>query len=225
MNKLIALTTLTSMLTFAGCGCSGFTGGGDRVYTRGSDMLVVCENGGFSAQLATGASYEGLQSSNADDSAVNGALGTSGARLFSLDSTTLAMTGLGNGTWTLESLDQTGLDHADVLCTDVATRAWWNTPAGMLPVQAKFSKPGSESGTIDTITLGSDGTLQLSVDGQVQTGTYDANVGAIDATNYGIDGVFNTDGTLVTTNFQGDGKSDTWQLVVSTAKVAAAGAH
>ncbi len=224
MNKLIALTTLTSMLTFAGCGCGGYNGGGDRVYTRNGDMLVVCENGAFSAQLAAGNSYEGWQSTD-EDATVNGALGTSGARLFSLDATTLAMTGMGDGTWVQDSLDQTGLDHADVLCTDAASRAWWNTPVGMLPAQAMFTKPGSESGTIDTITLAVDGSLQLSVDGQVQTGTYDANVGAIDATDYGIDGVFSTDGTLVTTNFQGDGKTETWQLVVSTAKVATVAAH
>ncbi len=222
MNKLIALTSLTGLATLAGCLCGGYSGGGDRVFTRNGDMLIVCENNGFSAQLAAGNSFEGLQSADLENSStINGALGSTGARLFALETSSDTMTGMGDGTWTEQTLDQTALDHANVLCNDLETRAWWNTPAGTLPSTAVFTRPDANGTATDTITLKTDGTMQSSIAGVVQTGSYDAIAGSIVSTGVlQLSGVYDTDGTLVTTSVAGDTQTETWQLVTATAKVA-----
>ena len=42
------------LASVGGCICGGFEGGGNRVYERnGAEMLILCENGGFVATLAS----------------------------------------------------------------------------------------------------------------------------------------------------------------------------
>src|SRR5262245_54395341 len=102
MHKLLALTLLPGLL-LNGCifGCGGYTGGGDKMLRRGNDALLLCENGGYVAMLATG-NLEGRYVEHAPDGA--GTIGDTGARAFSLlyasDGTTAVADGLLGGVWT-----------------------------------------------------------------------------------------------------------------------------
>src|SRR5215470_9248285 len=109
MHKLLALTLLPALL-LDGCisGCGGYTGGSDRMLRRGNDALLLCENGGYVAMLATG-NLEGRYVEHAPDD--EGMIGDTGAQAFSLlfsaDATTAVANGLLDGTWTRDdTLDQ-----------------------------------------------------------------------------------------------------------------------
>jgi hypothetical protein len=131
-NALLASAVM--VLPFlAGCPgfCGGFTGGGDRVYAHGSDSLIVCENGGFVANLSTG-SLEGrlveTTPASADDTEFEAHRGDTGElafRFIEKPDTTATTPELGNEVWTENMLDATALDHADVQCQDLETRPWW----------------------------------------------------------------------------------------------------
>lgn len=133
MRTLLAAVLLASaaLLPNAGClGCSAYKGGGDTVYQRGGDALILCENGGFVATLST-ATIEGFYHEQAavDDGPVGyGIEGDNGAHAFDLyqnaDGTATAPQ-LGEGSWQALTLNQTELDHANVQCEDLANRAWW----------------------------------------------------------------------------------------------------
>jgi hypothetical protein len=137
MHKLLALTLLPALL-LPGClfGCGGYSGSGDRMLRRGNDALLLCENRGYVAMLATGSTLEGRYTETAQGTTTTGTGvdGATGVRTFTLtfaDDGTATADGMGDGTWledtTFES-DQVALDHADVQCNDLTTRAWWNTP-------------------------------------------------------------------------------------------------
>jgi hypothetical protein len=109
--------------TLAGCSCGAFAGGGDTVYSRSSDSLILCENGGFVANLSTGV-VEGRY----DAATMTGVRGDTGAVAFVLSDNpdgTVSTPQLGDGAWQKMALNQTELDHADVQCSDLMTRAWW----------------------------------------------------------------------------------------------------
>jgi hypothetical protein len=114
------------MALASGCLCGAYNGAGDKVYARGSESLILCENGGFVANLTTG-SVEGTYQEIASNEYIadrgdNGAL----AFNFAYDGAgNLDAEQLGNTAWTPKSMDQTSLDHADVQCTDLETRSWW----------------------------------------------------------------------------------------------------
>ena len=123
MNKLLAAI----LVTFTGCSCGAFSGKDDRVYARGNDALILCENGGFVADVATG-TIEGRYTVNADTS-ITATRGDDPATTYMLTfqaDNTLATTNLGDGAWNELTLNKTELDHADVRCTDLANRTWWS---------------------------------------------------------------------------------------------------
>jgi len=127
MRNLIASVLLATLVT--GCSCGAFSGGGDTVYSRNSDSLILCENGGFVANVPTGA-IEGRYTEDTNGTGVITAVrGDTGAVAFTLSDNpdgTVATFGLGDGAWNHMTLSKTDLDHADVQCSDLLTRAWWS---------------------------------------------------------------------------------------------------
>ena len=123
---LAALALASALVAHTGCGCGAYEGGGNRAYERGSELLLLCENGGFVATLDT-TMLEGRYSDN-HAGHVTGFNGEDGAIAFELtdnqDGTAIAPT-LGEGAWTSVALDMTAADHSNVLCNDLAMRAWW----------------------------------------------------------------------------------------------------
>ncbi|MFT3697409.1 MAG: hypothetical protein QM831_29975 [Kofleriaceae bacterium] len=108
-------------------GCGGYTGGGDQVLARNTDSITLCENGGYIATV-NGAVLEGKQIADGTGTVVatDGATGSTAFVLtYSTDATTATGTDALDGTWTVEDLNQTALDHADVQCQDLVSRSWW----------------------------------------------------------------------------------------------------
>lgn len=133
MRTLLAATLLASItFTLAGCpglGCGAYSGGGDKVYARGSDQLILCENGGYAADLAT-STLEGFYTENAAGSTIayTGTDGPTDQHAFDLSNNadgTVSIPQLGADAWAVVSLDKTGLDHANARCQDLETRTWW----------------------------------------------------------------------------------------------------
>jgi hypothetical protein len=125
MKRLALILVSLSATLMPGCipfGCGGYSGGGDTVYARGNDQLVLCENGGFVA-TSNGATIEGKLETDL------GIEGDDNSTVFTLDGTsgdsTVDTAGLGSGEWDYVNENQVGLDHANTLCTDLTTRAWW----------------------------------------------------------------------------------------------------
>jgi hypothetical protein len=130
MRTILTLTFITSLLYFTGCGCAAYSGGGDKVYARNADSLVLCDNGGFVANVPTG-SIEGKYIANAPGTAaagfgVRGDDGQLAFDFYAKPDGSATTPQLGETPWKLANLDQWGLDHADVQCQDLVTRAWWN---------------------------------------------------------------------------------------------------
>ncbi len=113
------------------CSASSFSGGSDQVYVHDTEMLIDCEQGGYVAMLSDG-NREGMLS---QDAGTDGATGEVASGVtWSSD----GMEFLGR-TWTEQHLNKTELNHANVLCTDLATRPWWAaTQASALPVPTGF---------------------------------------------------------------------------------------
>jgi hypothetical protein len=132
MRTLLAAALLATItFTLSGCpgGCGAYQGAGDQVYARGSDQLILCDNGGFTADVASG-TIEGYYTENAPGStvAVVGTTGSTDEHAFDLTSNadgTATIPQFGADAWQVVSLDKTGLDHADARCQDLATRTWW----------------------------------------------------------------------------------------------------
>jgi hypothetical protein len=79
---LVPLVATPACIPF---GCGGYSGGGDTVYARGNDQLILCENGGFVA-TSNGQTIEGKLET--DTSAVTiGIEGDDNATVFELDGT------------------------------------------------------------------------------------------------------------------------------------------
>lgn len=137
MNKLAALALVLAASTqLAGCiplGCGGYSGGDDRVYARGADSLILCDNGGFVATNGS-ATIEGRLEDDAQAAVTTGVEGDDDATIFTysdgdLSTDALTTTGFGSAAWTEQTENQVSLDHANVRCTDLTTRTWWNTGA------------------------------------------------------------------------------------------------
>jgi hypothetical protein len=220
---LVSLAALSSSL-LAGClGCAGFSGGGDKVYQRGNDALIVCENGGYSATV-NGASLEGRVESG---SLVDGA---TGAKASDLTQTTI-VTAFG-GEWTAVSLDTVALDHANVMCTDLESRAWWNTSEAELPKDTLFGKAPDAFASVDAcitaqaagtyptnlpcqdqMVLCTDGTMQLVEGDTVIQGTYLLSGGGLEVLPNGLsaaNGFYTTDGKFGTTSIHDPSKNVEW---------------
>jgi hypothetical protein len=126
----LAAALLATLLPTTGCligGCGAYDGATDRVYARtaSNEMLIMCGNGGFVANLQT-TTLEGRMETNADGTEI-GVKGDDSSLAFdwvvTADGATTPQ--LGETAWTQQSLDKTALDHADVLCKDLQTRTWW----------------------------------------------------------------------------------------------------
>ena len=127
---LAALLLVVATLT-AGCplapSCGGFEGGGNRVYQRtDSEMLILCENGGFVATL-TDRMVEGTYLDNGDGTgiATNGEDGQLAFDAQFNPDSTLTTPQLGDTPWTWMDLSPTALDHSNSLCQDLQYRSWW----------------------------------------------------------------------------------------------------
>nr|HEX4318772.1 hypothetical protein [Kofleriaceae bacterium] len=134
---MIALTVLaaTALTTLAGCpgafGCGGYTGGADSVYQRGSnDVVILCGNQTFVERLDGQAEVDGFAISDATDSdIVHGTIDNTAAVAFTLTqdfaTSTATAPELGSGAFQLVTLDQVSLDHANDMCTRLATQTWF----------------------------------------------------------------------------------------------------
>ena len=123
--KTSLLASFVMVLT-SGCLCGAYNGAGDKVYARGAESMILCENGGVVVNL-TASTIEGrfMQDAGGQWFATRGddgqlAFDFSYAADGSLDAPQLGATA-----WTPKQMDQTALDHADVQCTDLQTRPWW----------------------------------------------------------------------------------------------------
>jgi hypothetical protein len=136
-NVLLAtLAALSALVANSGCvpfGCGGFEGGGNRAFERSSEMILLCENGGFVATLET-TMVEGRYTDSVGF--VTATKGEDNTLAFELadnyDGTSHAAQ-LGDGLWTTVPLDTVAADHANVLCNDLALRGWWTSPASREP--------------------------------------------------------------------------------------------
>lgn len=126
-NVLLASLLLATASLASGCiGCGGYSGAGDRVYQRATESLILCENGGFVANTTSG-SIEGryMQDESGQWFATRGDDGQLAFDISYGADGSLSAPQLGETAWTSAALDATALDHADVQCQDLETRAWW----------------------------------------------------------------------------------------------------
>jgi hypothetical protein len=131
MRTILASLLLAAIATTAGgcIGCSAYSGSLDKVYARGSDQMILCENGAYAIDVA-GKTLEGFYTENAPGSTyayvgTDGASGTHAWDLAVASDGTATSSELGTGSWQELSLDKTALDHADTRCQDLATRSWY----------------------------------------------------------------------------------------------------
>ena len=131
MKNVALLASMVSALFLSGClGCSAYNGANDTVYARGGDSLVVCGNGGFVANLSTGTIEGRIEAGTGDaENAVRGDTGQVAFQLIENTDGTATTPELGTIPWQDTHADKTALDHADVQCTDLETRAWWTASA------------------------------------------------------------------------------------------------
>lgn len=109
--------------SLGGCFCGGYDGGGNRVYQRNdAEMLIFCENSGFVATLTTNMLEGRIDSMGAP---INGESGEVAFDIVPNTDGTITTPQLGDTPWTEMNLDAVALDHANVLCEDLTTRAWW----------------------------------------------------------------------------------------------------
>lgn len=135
---LAALAALSAVVANSGCvpfGCGDFDGAGNRAYERNSEMLLLCENGGFVASLETSM----LEGRYIDGERITGTKGEDGKLAFELADNadgTFTAPQLGDGAWTYVPLDTVAADHANILCEDLTARAWWTNPVVASPLAA-----------------------------------------------------------------------------------------
>ena len=133
VRLLVASLFLGALVLVAGC--PGFCGGGfkganDAAFARGTDLLILCENGGFVADLATD-SIEGTYRWDQDQPPFSTGAAKRGddgmlAFTFALGSGDVLTTPeIGVAPWQATQLGQVARDHADVRCTDLEMRSWW----------------------------------------------------------------------------------------------------
>lgn len=119
MRILLASLALASSM-LAGClACGGWDGENDTMLrAQNGDAILVCGNGGFSAMLANGSFVEGWATTSYDDA---------GNVSYSyVDGETLVPVEFA-GTFEARAMDIVERDHANVLCVDLESRAWWTT--------------------------------------------------------------------------------------------------
>jgi len=123
MTKLAALLLATSL---AGCLCGGYSGGGDQVFQRNTDVLILCDNGAFVLDQS-GVETDGMANSDPSGTEV-GTLDDTAQVVFTLTvdhSTNSASAPELPGTWASVSLDMVALDHANLQCSRLTQATWW----------------------------------------------------------------------------------------------------
>jgi hypothetical protein len=184
MTRLLLLAPALLAATLAtGCGCS-IGGQSDTVFARGQDQLILCDNGGFVATVAS-ATLEGRQSTISGQT--RAATGATGARAFTLssDGVTATSTGLGDGAWQPVALDSWAKTHANQACLGLEQRPWWAMPT-TLPVPTAFA------GGATQLLLCPDGTVH----GTFGDGTYSQDLGDLAGSAPSFTATLLADGTL-----------------------------
>jgi hypothetical protein len=126
-HSMLVAAALAAVTLLPSCifGCGAYSGDGDRAYQRGSESMIICTNGGFVANLASG----GVEGRYTFDGTVTTATREAGAlvafRLTDFSDGTATAPELGPLAWEKQNLDKTDLDHADIQCADLETRPWW----------------------------------------------------------------------------------------------------
>lgn len=121
MRTLLASVALASSLLATGCfACGGWDGEDDTMLkSTAGDAILVCGNGGFSAMLANGDFIEGWATTSYDEVGNAVYQYTIGETLAPIEFA---------GTFEVRAMDQVERDHANVLCVDLESRAWWTSP-------------------------------------------------------------------------------------------------
>lgn len=131
-NVLLASLALASaFVANTGCvpfGCGSFEGGSNRAFERGSEMILLCENGGFVASLETEMVEGRYDAASTNVVATRGENGHLAFELVEHGDGTATASKLGDGAWTAVVLDTVAADHSNVLCNDLEVRAWWTNP-------------------------------------------------------------------------------------------------
>lgn len=118
MRTLLAALALSSTV-LAGCFTCGWDGENDTMLKAANgDAILVCGNGGFSAMLATGDFVEGWAATSSDEV---------GNITYTYVVGETAQAFEVGGAFEERAMDQVERDHANVLCVDLETRAWWTT--------------------------------------------------------------------------------------------------
>ncbi|MCX5741417.1 MAG: hypothetical protein NT062_02840 [Proteobacteria bacterium] len=191
-----AFAASLSSLLFSGCGCSAWNGVGDAAYRRGDDMALVCSNGGFTTRIGERELEGRLEGTRVID-------GATGGYAYDLvhDGATLRSSALGDG-WTAVELDAVELDHADVLCQDLTTRAWWAASATFTTATALVAPAAPtchDDACLDVALFCPDGSATwLPADGKPTVGTYQIVAGelAMRGTDQPLAGLFRANGSL-----------------------------
>jgi hypothetical protein len=124
-NVLLLAALATTLLPSCIFGCGAYTGAGDRTYQRGTESMIICANGGFAANLTTGAVEGRYTFDGTVTIATREATQTVAFTLTDFSDGTATAPELGALAWEKQNLDKTALDHADVQCTDLESRSWW----------------------------------------------------------------------------------------------------
>lgn len=125
MRNLLVAALATTLLPSCIFGCGAYSGDGDRAYRRGDESMIICSNGGFVANLATG-SIEGRYTFDGTvTTATREATASVAFTLTDFSDGTATAPELGTLAWEKQNLDKTALDHADIQCQDLETRVWW----------------------------------------------------------------------------------------------------
>jgi hypothetical protein len=195
--------------------CGGFDGGGDRVYAQANgDSAIACENGGFIATRENVAMEGRISNTSVTD-------GPTGALAFVFAA----------AEWTPVEMNEVTLDHADTLCQDLTTRAWWTAaPLEHLPIATAFTKPAEGFASVeacraenpdgiceDQMLLCPDGSAQLATAEGDDVGTYSTLAGELDilTSTWGFSGTYET-GALETISLApGTGTTVHWKTTAS----------
>ena len=231
--KMISLM----LATMTGCWCGSFGGAGDGFYTRGSETLTTCAEGGFVMNRASGL-IEGVFGQPAADGSVPFEDGATGARVSTfviLDDGSVMTPELGEEPW--QPLVYTSLaerDHANIPCTDLQHRPWWGTPAMRVPVDTAFSipndppvpggEPCSRGGPTPSCNIELDlcagGQLAVGRDGGTSSGGFTINFGVVSGSWFdaggkltAFTGMYTADGILATTDFFGGESQTRWTRI------------
>lgn len=130
-SLVVLLLASSALVSAAGCvalECGGYEGQQNRVFERQSEMIVLCDNGGFVAALSASLVEGRFRQEGASTVATSGADGRLAFELARDADGSFAAPQLGVGAWSEVALDAVALDHSNKLCEDLPYRPWWAQP-------------------------------------------------------------------------------------------------